>query len=296
MARPVAQNEIAGDGTACNDASSAKGPRLLDTQTLVIDLGIGLVAGVVGGLAGIGGSIVMLPGLALFHGYRTENDDEHHIYMAASMLVNIVVALSASLKHRQKKAVRPGIMAWLATSMSFGALSGVLASGLVKGTVNKWVFATFIWAYCLYTIVTLVRRLPERPDDAPTPKPIVLATIGLFTGFAAGFLGVGGGILLVPLLQVAGLPLRQAIAGSAAVMWISAAVGATSKLIKIHFNADLEALGLTPMDAIAIAGPMGAGALAGGFLGAWLSHTLKIPALKVAIVVVLSLAALKMVV
>lgn len=268
---------------------------MLDTQTLLIDLGIGLVAGVVGGLAGIGGSIVMLPGLALFHGYRSENDDEHHIYMAASMLVNIVVALSASLKHRQKKAVRPGVMIWLATSMSVGALSGVLASGLVKGTVNKWVFAAFIWAYCAYTIGSLIRRMPERPDNSPLPKPTVLVLIGLFTGFAAGFLGVGGGILLVPLLQVAGFPLRQAIAGSASVMWISAAVGATSKLIKIHFDTDLRALGLTPMDAIAIAGPMGAGALAGGFLGAWLSHTLKIPALKVAIVVVLSLAALKMV-
>lgn len=267
----------------------------MNAATMFVDLGIGLVAGVVGGLAGIGGSIVMLPGLAILHGYRTPEEDEHQVYMAASMLVNIVVSLSATLKHRQKKAVRPGIMLWLATSMSLGIIGGAVSSTSVGGEKAKWAFAVFIWMYCAYTLVTLVRRLPDHPEDGPTPRPGVLVAIGLFTGVVAGFLGVGGGILLVPLLQLARLPLRQAIAGSAAVMWISAAVGATTKLIAIGASDHLASLGLTPMDAIAIAGPMGAGALAGGFLGAWLSHTLKVPALKAAIVVVLSLAAARMV-
>lgn len=268
----------------------------MDPQTLFFDLLIGLVAGTVGGLAGIGGSIVMLPALALIHGYQTEDDQEHQIYMAASMLVNIVVALSATLKHRQKQVLASSVTVWLAVAMCVGIVPGTIFSTSAGGSIAKLIFAVFIWCYCLYTLVTLVKRLPQPPDDAPGPKRSALVAIGLFTGFIAGFLGIGGGIFLVPLLQVSGLSLRKAIAGSAAVMWISAAVGATSKLINIHFSDHLAELGLTPMDAIAIAGPMGLGALAGGFFGAWLSHTLKIPALKVVIIVVLSIAALRMVV
>ncbi|MEM9372514.1 MAG: sulfite exporter TauE/SafE family protein [Planctomycetota bacterium] len=261
----------------------------MDPNTLAIDLGIGLLAGAVGGLVGIGGSIVMLPALAIFHGYESEAKDRHHVYMAASMLVNIAVSLSATRQHKKRGAARRDVILPLMISMSAGIVLGVLGSNQGSGSVAVWAFAAFIWAYCLYTFVTLVRGLPERPDDTPSPPVWILGTIGLFTGLLAGFLGVGGGILLVPLLQIAGLPLRHAIAGSAGVMWVSATIGAVTKL------GFLPSLGFSMWDAIEIAAPMGAGALGGAWFGAWLGHTLKIPALKVVIIVVLSLAALRMV-
>jgi uncharacterized protein len=261
----------------------------MNPQTLIIDLGIGLLAGTVGGLVGIGGSIVMLPALAIFHGYESEDKARHHVYMAASMLVNIAVSLSATRQHKKHGAARNDVILPLMVSMSLGIILGVLGSNQGSGKLAVWAFAGFIWAYCLYTFVTLVRRLPERPEDSPSPPMWVLGTIGLMTGLLAGFLGVGGGILLVPLLQIAGLPLRHAIAGSAGVMWVSALIGAGTK---IWF---LPSLGFSRWDAIEIAAPMGAGALLGAWFGAWLSHALKIPALKVVIIVVLSLAALRMV-
>ncbi len=261
----------------------------MDPQTLAIDLGIGLLAGAVGGLVGIGGSIVMLPALAIFHGYESEAKDRHHVYMAASMLVNIAVSLSATRQHKKRGAARSDVILPLMISMSAGIVLGVLGSNQGSGSVAVWAFAGFIWAYCLYTFVTLVRRLPERPDDSPSPPVWVLGTIGLLTGLLAGFLGVGGGILLVPLLQISGLPLRHAIAGSAGVMWVSAMIGAITKL------GFLPSLGYSMWDAVQIAAPMGAGALGGAWFGAWLGHTLKIPALKVVIIVVLGLAAVRMV-
>jgi len=261
----------------------------MDPITLAIDLGIGLLAGIVGGLAGIGGSIVMLPALAIFHGYETPEKARHQVYMAASMLVNIAVSLSATRQHKKRGAARRDVILSLMPSMSLGIVLGVLFSNQAPGKWAVYAFAAFIWAYCLYTLVTLVRRLPERPDETPSPGWVVLSVIGLSTGLVAGFLGVGGGILLVPLLQVAGLPLRHAIAGSAGVMWVSSLIGA---LTKLWFLPDL---GFSRWDAIEIAAPMGAGALAGAWFGAWLGHTLKIPALKVVIIVVLSIAALRMV-
>lgn len=67
----------------------------MSTEHFLVDFFIGLIAGVVGGLTGLGGAIVMLPALGLYHGYETRDQDRHHVFMAASMIVNIVVALSA---------------------------------------------------------------------------------------------------------------------------------------------------------------------------------------------------------
>lgn len=254
-----------------------------------IDLLIGVLGGAVGGLAGIGGSIIMLPALALFHGYESASKDRHHIFMAASMVANIAVSLSSTLQHRRKGVARRDLLVTLAPSMCVGIVLGVLASSQSPGKWPVFGLTLFIWAYCLYTAFTLWKKMPQQPDDAPAPRWWLLAVIGLLTGGLAGFLGVGGGILLVPLLQVVRIPIRHAIAASASVMWISATIGATTKLWT------LPGLGLSVGDAVAIAVPMASGAIAGAWFGAWLSHKLKVPALKVAIIVVLAVAAARLV-
>lgn len=261
----------------------------MSTDHFLIDFLIGLVAGVVGGLTGLGGAIVMLPALGLYHGYETRDQDRHHVFMAASMIVNIVVALSASLQHRRKGMVRIDLLKAMVPTMAAGMVVGVLLSSQSPGRWSVIALACFIWSFCVFTLFTLVKKLPQRPEDAPTPHWAILATIGLGTGIVGGYLGVGGGILLVPLLQIAGLPLRHAIAGSAGVMWSSAAIGAGAKLWL------LPSQGFDRMDAIEVAVPMSLGALIGAALGARLSHKLKLPLLKVVIVVVLSIAAARMV-
>ncbi len=262
----------------------------MSTEHFVIDFLIGLVAGVVGGLTGLGGAIVMLPALGLYHGYETRDQDRHHVFMAASMIVNIVVALSASLQHRRKGVVRIDLLRAMVPAMAAGMVVGVLLSSQSPGRWAVVALACFIWSFCAFTLFTLVRKLPQRPEDAPTPHWALLASIGLGTGVVGGYLGVGGGILLVPLLQIAGLPLRHAIAGSAGVMWSSATIGAGVKLWL------LPSQGFERMDAIEVAVPMALGALIGAALGARLSHRLRLPILKVVIVVVLSIAAARMVV
>lgn len=260
----------------------------VNTEHFLIDFLIGLIAGVVGGLCGIGGSIVMLPALGLFHGYDAADKARHHVYMAASMLVNIVVALSSSIQHRRRGVVRVDVLRVMIPSMGVGMVLGVLLSSWSPGRWAVIALAVFIWCYCAFTIVTLFKKLPQSPEDAPTPPRWSLAGIGLFTGVVSGYLGVGGGILLVPLLQVAGLPLRQAIAGSAGVMWTTATIGAGVKLWL------LPTQGFERLDAVEIAVPMGMGALLGAYFGAWLSHKLRLPALKIVIIVVLSIAAARM--
>ena len=257
---------------------------------------VGLVAGCVGGLAGLGGSIIMLPALAVFWGYQDEDlKNEHHIYMAAAMCVNVVVALSSSVLHAKKKAARADLLRILIPSMGVGMIIGVLLSKYSAGKWSLWAFAAFIWIYCLYNIVTTIRRLPDYPDDNPTPAAWKIACVGVGVGTISGYLGIGGGILLVPLLSFTKLPLRHAIAGSAGAMWVASIIGASMKLYTLPSIELADGTHLRIMDAVWFAVPMGVGALVGAYLGAMLTHKLKLPHLKLVIALILGIASIKMV-
>lgn len=256
---------------------------------ILITLIIGLIAGLVGGLAGIGGSIVMLPGLALVLGYATPDRAEHHLYMAAAMLVNVVVAYFSKVQHSKQGAVRADLVRPILASMCISIVIGVVVVNYFEGTVAKNVLIAFILCYCLFNLYSAMRKLPEpEPHHQRGGIPLLIG-IGGLTGFMAGFLGIGGGIVMIPMLQlIARVPLRQSIAASAAVMWVTAIIGSITKLSLLHTH------GQHWQEALAIAAPMGLGAIVGARVGAWTTHKLKLPFLKVAISLILGASAIRM--
>lgn len=177
---------------------------------------IGLMAGAVGGLAGIGGSIIMLPALGYFLGYSDPSNSEHHLYMAAAMVVNSVVAVFSTRKHRRAGAIEPRLNVRLCPPMFAGILGGVLLSNVMEGGTLKLALVGFLWLYCAYAIVTTIRKLPEPPEEQMRANWGVIGSIGGGTGVLAGLLGIGGGIVMVPLMIIgARVPVRKAVAASA---------------------------------------------------------------------------------
>src|SRR5262245_31581871 len=71
------------------------------------------------------------------------------------------------------------------------------------------------------------RRRRSYDVDVPraAPSAVALAGIGLAAGFFSALFGVGGGIIVVPLLIVAGLAAREATATSLAAIGLTAAFG-----------------------------------------------------------------------
>lgn len=255
----------------------------------VFTLIIGLVAGVVGGLAGIGGSIIMLPALGVFFGYQDATKSEHHLYMAAAMVVNSVVAIFSTRKHRKAGVIDGRLTMRLCPPMFAGILGGVLFSNVMEGGTLKLALVGFLWLYCAYAIITTIRKLPEPPEDHMRAGWGTIGTIGGGTGVLAGLLGIGGGIVMVPLMIVgAKVPVRKAVAASAWVMQITAPAGAVVKLLTLGEH------GQDWGDALILAVPMAAGAMVGATIGAGLTHRLKLPALRIAIAVVLAGASFKL--
>ncbi|MBC7833724.1 MAG: sulfite exporter TauE/SafE family protein [Phycisphaerales bacterium] len=249
-------------------------------------LGIGAIAGVLGGLAGVGGSMIILPGLHMVFGDHPEA--RHHAYMAAAMTVNVAVALPASLKHRVAGAVRQELVGPLMLSTIAMLVVGVLISNRVNGNGLKIILAAFIASYCCFNIWRILQR-GHRERQAEHPGVGSLVISGGITGFIGGLLGLGGGVLLVPFLQLlCKVPLRQSIATSSAVIAITAVVGATLKLSTLHTQSQ------SVWYALSLAAIMAPTAILGAQLGAKLTHRLPLKVVRLAITILLMLAAAKL--
>lgn len=263
-----------------------------DPVTIGLVVAIGVAAGVVGGLAGIGGSIVMLPALGLILGYEPgRSGAQHHLYMAAAMVVNAVVSIAAVRRHAKAKAVRMDLWRWLLPGMGLGILGGVELSARLGGNAAKLWLAVFLIAYCLYNAATAIWGAPEGTERGERALWVVPLVSGLVVGVIAGFLGIGGGIVLVPILVLAvRTPTRQAIATSASVMAVTSVLGAGYKI----WSLGSPQIGADRWAAVVLAVPMSVGAYIGAPIGANLTHTLKLPHLKLIISIVLAAAGVRL--
>ena len=255
-------------------------------------LAVGFGAGILGGLLGIGGSVVMIPILTLvFH-------HDQHVSQAAAMTVNILVASAAFLRHRRAGTVRAKLVGRLLPAALVCIYLGVLASEHFDGFRLQQVYGVFL----IYVIIMNIRKLTRRgrSEDAKSrdedlvmswPRTLV---VGGITGFAAGLLGIGGGIIAVPLMQtIVRAPLRIAIAASAATMCVTAPVGAIRRLIGLSSLTDAAGIALDSNRALGIAAALGPTAIIGAWVGGGLTHRLPLAWIRFVLILLLAWASVR---
>jgi hypothetical protein len=253
---------------------------------------IGLVAGVLGGMLGVGGSIIMIPGMQIVLGPR------QHLYQASAMIVNVSVAIPAALRHYRNRMTIPKVLRWLIPSSVLSVLVGVHASNMAvfEGAGSVYlakifaVFLVYVIGYNIWRVVQFRRRMPAMDGLASDRIPAWrISVVGGLMGFMAGLLGIGGGALAVPLQQVLlRLPLKNAIANSACTMVFSAILGAIMK------NATLGQAAALIGNSLLIAAALIPSAFIGGYLGAQLTHRLPNTPVRVAFLLLMVAAAWKM--
>lgn len=259
----------------------------LTTQDVAITAGVGLVAGVLGGMLGIGGSIIMIPGMALAFG--SANPETQHLFQASAMVVNVVVSFPAALRHHKAGVVRKDLFRILLISAGLMISVGVLVSNIFPGLVLRRLFAVFLAYVMLSNLVKLVRKTPDYPPEEAKVTWPRAGTAGGVMGFAAGVLGIGGGVIGIPFMQVlCRLPLRQCIGVSSSVMCLTAIVGAALKI------GTIERHGFPISDALIISGLLAPTAFVGGRLGAGLTHKLPLPIVQGVLVVLLAISVWRM--
>lgn len=260
---------------------------------------VGLGTGILAGMLGIGGSIIMIPAMAFLFSGKVWADQ--HLYQAAAMVVNVIVSAPATLRHHRAGTLRRDIVKRLIPPTLAAIVVGVVVSNQLRGPVLERVFAVFLLWSAIDIGVRAFRATPAQPPvsahspPSPEGKPAVhadwkhLGPIGAVMGLASGLLGIGGGIVAVPLLtRFCRLNIREGIAVSAATMMFTAGLGAILKLVTLeHHNRDWR-------EALVLAMLLAPTALLGGFIGAGLTQTVPVRGLRAVLAVAILAAAVKM--
>ena len=227
----------------------------MDVLGVVIAAAVGLCIGILSGLLGIGGGVVMVPVFKLGFGMSA-------IGATATSLFSIIpTAVSGGITHLRQKTCIPklGVLAgiggacispvgvWLASMSPGWAI--MLAAALVIG-------------YSSFTMLKKALKMPKdggrakgvrkaesksadaspasakRPasgiaDDSGLGKKVWLGLpIGALAGLAAGYVGVGGGFLMVPLfISFVGIDMRRASGSSLVAIGILAIPGAVLQIM-----------------------------------------------------------------
>lgn len=251
---------------------------------------IGGVAGTLGGMLGIGGSIIIVPGLVILTLGRDWNSQ--HLFQASAMVVNLIISVPAALKHRANGAVRRDLFRIMLPATILAIIVGVLVSNLVDGPMLRRYFGAFL---LILAVTETLRFLSQKKQSgaAEQAEPIVTipraGTVGGIMGFAGGLLGIGGGLIAVPMAQrICRVPLRQAIGTSAAVMSLTAGVGAIMKVSTLVQHGD------SPRLALLLALLLAPGAFFGARFGATLTHKAPINLVRVVFLCVLVAAGIRM--
>ena len=154
---------------------------------------IGAAAGILSGLFGIGGGTIIVPMLTLWLGMQQK--------LAAG--TSVAAILPTALVGATSYAVQ-GNVDWvaaicLAVGIVIGAQLGSYWLAKVPTAALQWGFMGFL----LVVIVSLWFVVPQREDsiDVSVLTASLLVITGVFVGILSGLLGVGGGIVVVPVLM-----------------------------------------------------------------------------------------------
>ncbi|HSK51195.1 MAG TPA: sulfite exporter TauE/SafE family protein [Clostridia bacterium] len=274
----------------------------------ILMLAGGAAAGVFGSLLGLGGGVLIVPLLTLGFGLDLRA-------AVGISLVSVIVTSSAAAGvylERNVANLRLGMTLELFTAI------GALVGGLIAFLIEERVLALLFAALLGYVAVTMARSSTERaPEDGARPLPSLepdasepapgspaalhAAAIDRLSGegyavrnlgrgvvgatgagvFSA-LLGVGGGIVKVPLMHVAmGVPLRVSTATSNLMVGITAAASAVIYLLRDEID---------PY----VAGPVAIGVFLGASVGSRVAHRVDLRILRWLFVVVMLYTAVQM--
>jgi hypothetical protein len=256
----------------------------LDLVGIILVSGIGLIGGCFGGLLGLGGSVFFIPALALLYG------PNQHLYQAAALIVNIFVAITATLRHRGKGTIQRDLVWLVAVSSAATALLGVWLSNLLEPRPLSAVFGIFLIYAAISEVIRLLRRADGGAFDPASPSRRRQAALiaGIAGGAASGLLGIGGGAVMVPILvRFVRLPIRAAVATTSAAMILTCIVGAMAKNLAIGSLPDATGSEISATAPMLLASVLAPAAVLGAYLGASIVYAIPPTATRIVLALLL---------
>jgi hypothetical protein len=267
-------------------------------------LALAFAAGLLGALLGLGGGLIIVPGLVILFGIDV------HLAIAAS-LVSIIANSSGSASRYARQGqinLRLGMFLEIATAAG-GVIGAVLTTTLLTGSTGTTILLVSFVPVTLAAAILLRRNIGRHVAQTAETDPLaerwrlsgsfrdnvtgetveykVLATkkglmASLGAGLISGLIGIGGGIFKVPAMNVfMRVPMKVASATSSLMIGVTAGGGALIFLLRGY---------IAPL----LVAPVAIGALAGSFTGTLVHSRSSSDTLKTLFVMVLIAAAIIM--
>jgi uncharacterized membrane protein YfcA len=125
-----------------------------DPLTVVTLLAIGVAAGFLAGLLGVGGGILLVPAMVLLLGF------DQHVAQGTSLVVIVPAALIGTWTHYRRGTIRPRDAMLVAAGGVVGAVIGSLSALSIDDEILRRLFA-------LVLLATAIRMLMPRRSPAP---------------------------------------------------------------------------------------------------------------------------------
>jgi uncharacterized membrane protein YfcA len=241
-------------------------------------IGVGLLAGFMSGLFGIGGGIIVTPLLVMAYPALSGHALPIGVVTGLSSAQGFFSSLISFLLHRHQHQPDWSIIRWFAVPM---ALANFCASLTASSFPESWILFIFGLLGLLSLAVTFLVKRPW--SVLLDQRAFYLPLVGTALGILCGLVGQGGGFIYLPvLMSLFGLPIRQAVSTSAAIGIIGASGALFGRiggdLSFLHYTAELIA-----------------GIVVGSYLGSALSSRLAAAHLKKALNVFILLCSIQLI-
>lgn len=185
---------------------------------LLSDLAYGAAIGAALGITGTGGSILTVPALVYLVG------EDVHTAIGTSLAIVGGIAIEGAFQQRKNVQWKSGILLGLC------GLAGSIPGSLLSPYFSS---ATLLLIFSGIMIIASISMLRSHGTDAPREANAPLWVVflaGLSVGFLSGFIGVGGGFLIVPAMVFAfGCSMQAAIATSLLVIAFNSFFGLATR-------------------------------------------------------------------
>jgi uncharacterized protein len=191
---------------------------------------VGVAAGLLGGTFGVGGGLIIVPGLIGFAGM--ERRRAHGTSLAATLPISLA-SLATYLAH--------GNVDWaVAFFITIGAITGAIVGTHLLHVIPKNVLVIVFVVTILATATRLLIGSNDSPGiDITVGVAVILVLVGFVSGTLAGLLGIGGGVIMVPAMATLGMATVVAKGTSVAVIVPTAIMGTIRNRKKA--NVDIRA-------------------------------------------------------
>ena len=208
----------------------------MSLEIAIMYLAVGLIAGLLAGLLGVGGGLVIVPMLVFCFGRQPEISSEliMHLALGTSLASIMFTSISSFMAHHKRGAVDWPIVKRIVPGILIGTFLGTFVASRLSTGFLKGFFCVFLYAVATQMILN---KKPKASRELPGNAGMF--GVGSTIGVASALVGIGGGSLSVPFMIWCNVAAHRAIGTSAAIGFPIAIAGALGYVINNLHAANL---------------------------------------------------------